>query len=87
MSSIDKEEVEIEFSKKEALKFNIWQNKVMKNEPLDFGQHITEFYKTLVIKFDDEEKEIEYPSFTKGLEDCHKFNKRILADKILNKED
>ena len=56
MSSIDKEEGEIKFSSKEARRFNIWQNKVMKNEPLDFGQHITEFYKTLVIKFDDKER-------------------------------
>jgi len=53
MSSIDKE---IEFSSKEALRFNIWQNKVMKNEPLNFGQHVAEFYKTLVIKLDDKEK-------------------------------
>lgn len=57
MSSIDKEEWEIKFSSKEAHRFNIWQNKVMKNEPLNFGQHIAEFYKTLVIKFDDKEKE------------------------------
>ena len=53
MSSIDEE---IEFSSKEALRFNIWQNKVMKNEPLNFGQHVAEFYKTLVIKLDDKEK-------------------------------
>lgn len=46
MSSIDKEEKEMEFSSKEARRFNIWQNKVMKNEPLNFGQHIAEFYKT-----------------------------------------
>ena len=56
MSSIDKEEGEIKFSSKEALRFNIWQNKVMKNEPLNFGQHVAEFYKTLVIKLDDKEK-------------------------------
>lgn len=56
MSSINKKEVEIEFSSKEARRFNIWQNKVMKNEPLNFGQHIAEFYKTLVIKLDDKEK-------------------------------
>lgn len=68
---------------KECKRFNKLQNNIMKNEPLNFGQHIAEFYKTLVIKFDDKERE--YPSFNKGLEDCHKFNKRILADKILNK--
>jgi len=28
----------------------------MKNEPLNFGQHVAEFYKTLVIKLDDKEK-------------------------------
>lgn len=49
-------EAEIKFSTKEARRFNKWENKVMKNEPLNFGQHIAEFYKTLVIKFDDKEK-------------------------------
>lgn len=57
MSSIDKEEVEIKFSSKEARRFNIWQNKVMKNEPLNFGQHTAEFYSKLKINFNDKETE------------------------------
>lgn len=55
MSSINKEEEKMGFSSKEVRRFNIWQNKVMKNEPLNFGQHVAEFYSKLKINFNDKE--------------------------------
>ncbi len=58
MSSIDKGiESEIKFSTKEARRFRKWQNDRMKNEPLNVGYYIAEFYSKLKINFNDKETE------------------------------